>query len=202
MPKLSCLVARERAPTRRMHPERVKNQRLAPMKSKCQRMRCSPRRPAPAASAAARERLMLPSSAWVKTTAVSSETIVPTPEGEGEALDPRRRQHEEDEGGEQGDDIGVDDRRDPAPVAGRDRARHRAARPHLLLYSLEDDDVGVGRDPDRQDQPRDPRQGQGDRDQFDQGEEDHPVGAEGDRGDQARGSGRRRAGRGRRGRGR
>ena len=56
----------------------MKNQRLAPMKSKCQRI------PLPAAPSAlgersSGERLMVPSSAWVKTTAVSSETIVPTP---------------------------------------------------------------------------------------------------------------------------
>ena len=50
-------------------------------------------------------------------------------EREGEALDPRRRQHEEDERGQQGDDVGVDDRRDPFAVAGRDRAEQRCARP-------------------------------------------------------------------------
>ena len=35
-------------------------------------------------------------------------------------------------------------------------------------------------DPDREDQARDPRQRQGDRDQFDQGEEEHPVGRQPD----------------------
>ena len=184
MPKLSCLVASASAPTSRITPEIEKNQRLAPMKSKCQR-RPSPEAPSALGRAQQPVRLMLPSSAWVKTTAVSSETIVPTPRVKAKPLTPGGRQHEEDEGGQQGDDVGVDDRRDPAFVAGADRARHRASRPHLLLYSLEDDDVGVGRDADRQHQPRDPRQGQGDRDQFDQGEEDHPVGAQRDRGDQA-----------------
>ena len=37
MPKLSCLVASASAPTSRITPEIEKNQRLAPMKSKCQR---------------------------------------------------------------------------------------------------------------------------------------------------------------------
>ena len=78
IPKLSCAVARARAPTIRIAPETEKNQRLAPMKSKRQRTRgwAAPRRLGERSS---RERLMLPSSAWVKTTAVSSETIVPTP---------------------------------------------------------------------------------------------------------------------------
>ena len=35
-----------------------------------------------------RVRLMLPSSAWVKTTAVSSETIVPTPSMKAKPLTP------------------------------------------------------------------------------------------------------------------
>ena len=56
----------------------------------------------------------MPKSAWVKTTAVNSETIVPTPRVKANPLTPGGRQHEEDERGQQGDDVGVDDRRDPA----------------------------------------------------------------------------------------
>ena len=92
----------------------------------------------------------------MKTTAVNSETIVPTPEGEGEALHVRGRQDEEDERRDQCDHVRVDDRRDAPAIAGGDRAQHRFAGPRLLLDPLEDDDVGVGRHPDSQDQARDP----------------------------------------------
>ena len=195
MPKLSCLVASASAPTSRITPEIEKNQRLAPMKSKCQRMP-SPRgaerarrAQQPRAAHAAEQRLGEDDRGQQRDDRADAER-------EGEALDPRGREHEEDEGGQQGDDVGVDDRADPAFVAGGDRARHRAPRPDLLLYSLEDDDVRVGGDADRQHQPGDPRQGQGDRDQFDQGEEDDRVGAERDRARSGRGSGSRGAGRG------
>ena len=87
MPKLSCLVARARAPTSRITPEIEKNQRLAPMKSKCQRMPWPPA-PRTLGERRKRERLMLPSSAWVKTTAVSSETMVPTPRVKAKPLTP------------------------------------------------------------------------------------------------------------------
>ncbi len=87
MPKLSCLVASDSAPTSRITPETEKNQRLAPMKSKCQR-RPLPEAPSAAGERSRRERLMLPSSAWVKTTAVSSETIVPTPSMKANPLTP------------------------------------------------------------------------------------------------------------------
>ncbi len=95
----------------------------------------------------------------MKTTAVNSETIVPTPSVKAKPLTPGGREDEEDERGQQGDHVRVDDRRDPFSVADADRRAHTSPGAHLLLYSLEDDDVRVGRDPDRQDQPRDPRQG-------------------------------------------
>ena len=57
------------------------------MKSKCQRTRC-PAAPRALGERSSRERLMLPSSAWVKTTAVSSETIVPTPRVKAKPLTP------------------------------------------------------------------------------------------------------------------
>src|SRR5204863_3162017 len=53
------------------------------------------------------------------------------------------------------------------------------ARAHLFLYALEDHDVGVGGHSDREDQPRDPGQGEGDRDELDQRVEVEGVDAEG-----------------------
>ena len=88
MPKLSCLVASESAPIARITPEIEKNQLLAPMKSKCQR------RAARAAPSDRRRAEQLgrgrtcPSNAWVKTTAVNSETIVPTPSVKAKPLTP------------------------------------------------------------------------------------------------------------------
>ena len=87
MPRLSCFVASASAPTSRITPEIEKNQRLAPMKSKCQRIP-SLARAQGAGERSRRERLIAPSSAWVKTTAVSSETIVPTPRTKAKPLTP------------------------------------------------------------------------------------------------------------------
>ena len=55
----------------------------------------------------------------------------------------------------------------------------------LLLDPLEDDDVRVRRDADREDQAGDPRQRQRDRDQLDQGEEEDRVDEQPEPGDQA-----------------
>ena len=107
------------------------------------------------------------------------------PEREREALDPGAGEDEEDERRDQGDHVRVDDRRDPLPVALGDRREHRAPGPHLLLDPLEDDDVRVGRDADRQDQAGDPRQRQRDRDQLDQGEEEDRVDEQPEPGDHA-----------------
>ena len=96
-------------------------------------------------------------------------------EREREPLHARGRQYEEDERRQQGDDVRVDDRRDALAVALGDRGQQRASRPCLLLYSLEDDDVGVGGDSDRQHQAGDAGKGERDRDQLHQREEDHPV---------------------------
>ena len=57
------------------------------MKSKCQR-RPWPEAPSAAGERSRRERLIEPSRAWVKTTAVSSETIVPTPRVKAKPLTP------------------------------------------------------------------------------------------------------------------
>ena len=96
-------------------------------------------------------------------------------EREGEALDAGARENEEDERRDQGDHVGVDDRRDALLVALGDRREHRSARAHLLLDALEDDDVGVCGDADRENQAGDARQRQRDRDQLDQGEEEDGV---------------------------
>ena len=138
---------------------------------------------------------MLPSSAWVKTTAVSSETIVPTPSVKANPLTPAVASTKRMNAVSRVMTFASMIVAMPRCVADRDRARQGAPSPHLLLYSLEDDDVGVRRDADRQHQPRDPRQRQGDRDQLDQGEEDHPVGEQGDDRDHAEEAVEERAGR-------
>ena len=78
IPRLSCLTASEIAPIVRMIPETEKNQRLAPLKSKCHR---TWRSPAPRARGECRieDRPSEPSTACVNSTAVNSETIVPIP---------------------------------------------------------------------------------------------------------------------------
>ncbi len=106
-------------------------------------------------------------------------------EREREALDAGAREDEQDERGEQGDDVRVDDRRDALAVALADRRQRRAPEAQLLLYSLEDDDVRVGRDADREDQPRDARQGQRDRDDLDHRQVEEGVDREPERGDEA-----------------
>ena len=121
------------------------------------------------------ERPSVPRTARVKTTAVNSETSVPTPSVKAKPLTPAGREAEEDERGQQGDHVRVDDRRDPLAVAGGDRRQGRVAASDLLLYSLEDDDVGVRSDADRQDQAGHSRQRQRDRDQLHQREEEDGV---------------------------
>jgi hypothetical protein len=79
IPRLSCLVANESAPTSRMQPERLKKYLLARLKSKCQRTRCSGRAPSAAGERMKRARPNRPRKACVKTTAVNREAIVPTP---------------------------------------------------------------------------------------------------------------------------
>ena len=157
----------------------------------------SPLAPSALGERRSRERPSEPRNAWVKTTAVNSETIVPTPRVNANPLTPAVASTKRMNAVIRVITFASMIVAMPAPVAGGDRARHRSPGPHLLLYSLEDDDVGVGRHPDSQDQARDARQGQGDRDQLDQGEEEDPVDAQADRRRSGRGSGSRRAGRGR-----
>jgi len=87
-----------------------------------------------------------------------------------EALDPRRRDQEEDGGGDRGDHVGVEDGVEAAFVTGGDRGLHRFARTGFFLDALEDDDVCVGRDADGEDHAGEARQRQSDIE-----EQDHPV---------------------------
>src|SRR4029077_3093526 len=61
---------------------------------------------------------------------------------------------------------------------------YRLPGPHFFLYPFEDDDVGVGRDSDRQDQSGETRQGQRDVEEEDRGIEEGRVDAEPDHRDQ------------------
>src|SRR5205823_14446804 len=90
------------------------------------------------------------------------------PEGEREALHAGGREREQDEGDEQGDRVRVGDRLDGLRVPAGDGGRDRPALARLLLYSLEDDDVRVGGDAQRQDEAGDAREREGDRDQLDE----------------------------------
>ena len=102
--------------------------------------------------------LRRPSIARVATTAVKIDVDDADQEHQREALDARRRGRVQDAGGDQRDDVGVDDRVEAAPVAGRDRGADRFAGAHLLLDALEDDDVGVGGDADGEDRAGDARE--------------------------------------------
>ena len=79
MPRLSPWVANAKAPIIRIAPEIEKKYLEAPVKSKCQRTRCSGEAPSSFGERIQRARPKTPRTAWVKTTAVNSETIVPTP---------------------------------------------------------------------------------------------------------------------------
>ena len=59
-------------------------------------------------------------------------------EGEGEALDARGREDEEDERDQERDDVRVDDRRQALAVTRDDRGADRSSGPHLLLHAFED----------------------------------------------------------------
>ncbi len=169
MPRFSPLPPIARAPIRRIVPDSEKNHFEAPMKSKRSARR---RRAAPSIAGwpTSRERPIAPSAACVASTAVNSESSVPMPEREREALDFGGGQREQDEGGHERHHVGVHDRREAALVARGDPRRDRAPRADLLLDALEDHDVRVRRDADREDQPGDAGQRQRDRDRLDQRE--------------------------------
>ena len=96
-----------------------------------------------------------------------------------------RRDHEQDERDHERHDVGVDDRRDALAVALGDARGDRPARAYLLLDALEDDDVRVGGDGQRQHEARDARERQRHRDQLDQREEVDAVDDQRADGDQA-----------------
>ena len=155
------------APTSRITPDIEKKYLEAPMKSK-RHSRFLP--PAPSAEGLwmMRELPIVVRIACVAITAVNSETKVPMPEREGEALDVGGGEHEQDERGHDRHHVRVDDRGQALLVTGDDALPDRATAADLLLDAFEDDDVGVGGHADRQDQTRDAREGQRDRDQLDQ----------------------------------
>ena len=174
MPRLSCLVANAIAPIARITPESEKNYFEAPVKSNFQR------RPSPLAPSAGRRVQDLraaeqPEDRLGEEHGGEQRDDRADAEREREALDPRGRQPEEDERGQQRDHVGVDDRRDALAVALGDRGQHRSPGAHLLLDPLEDDDVRVGGDADRQHQAGDTRQRHRDRQQLDQREVEERV---------------------------
>ncbi len=92
-------------------------------------------------------------------------------EGEREPADAGGREDEQDERGEQRDDVRVDDRGEALAVADPDGRGDRSAPEHLLFHAFEDHDVRVGAHSDRQHEPGQTGQREGDGDQLDQGEE-------------------------------
>ena len=78
MPKLRPSVESEIAPTSRITPENEKNQRELPMKSNDQAL-CSLPTPSALGRRSSRERAIEPRIAEVASTAVNSDTSVPTP---------------------------------------------------------------------------------------------------------------------------
>ena len=197
MPKFRPLPPIASAPTSRIVPDSEKNHFEAPMKSNVQpsprRARSERRRVRDELRAAHRAERRLRREHRREQRHERADA-----EREREALDFRRRQREQDERGHERDDVRVDDRREAALVAGRDAGDHRSAAADLLLHALEDHDVRVRRDADRQDQPGDPRQRQRDRDQLDQRVEVDRRRSAGRRSRSRPARGRRTAGTGRR----
>ena len=168
-----CPRSRARRSTR-ITPDIEKNHFDLPMKSNVHG------RPSPWAPSAKREfrsrvRLSEPISAEVKSTAVNSDVSVPTPSVNAKPLMPAVASMKRMNATPIVHDVRVDDRAQRLRVAAGDRGRDRAPGAHLFLDALEDDDVRVGRDAEREDQARDARQRQRDRDQLDEREQQHRV---------------------------
>ena len=105
---------------------------------------------------------------------------------QGEAADGRRPEPEQDARRDQARHVRVEDRV-PGPVeAGLGGRRQRLARPQLLLHPLEDEDVGVDRHADREDEAGDAGEGEGDRDEPEDRQHEHRVVDEREAGDDAR----------------
>src|ERR1700693_557566 len=79
---------------------------------------------------------------------------------DGEPLDGPGPELEEEDRRDDDGDVRVDDRRDGLGEYVLDRRRRRAPAAQLLTDALEDEDVRVHGHADRQDEARDPRQGQ------------------------------------------
>src|ERR687893_3021200 len=92
------------------------------------------------------------------------------PDGEqhGEAPDRSAGEREQDERCNERRYVAVQNRPETLVVAGLDRTPRRLAAPYLLLDALEDDDVGIGCDPDGEHDAGDPRQRHRNRDDYDQ----------------------------------
>ena len=197
MPKLMPRAPIAIAPTSRIVPDSEKNHRELPMKSKVHERRRSltPSALGPADQSRAAHRA---EDRARRRDRREERHHHADAERQRESLDIGLREDEEDERRHERDDVGVEDRGEPAPVAVDDRVHRRAPGARLLLDAFEDHDVRIRRDADREDQAGDPRQRQRDRDQLDQGEEVERVHGEGDDRDQRRGCGRRRAGTARR----
>src|SRR5918997_1858144 len=84
-------------------------------------------------------------------------------------------EREEDEGGYQRSDVAVQDRAETFLVACLYGGALRLAATDLFLDPLEDHDVGVRGDTHREHDPRDPRQGHGDRNRHDKPPEQKRV---------------------------
>ncbi len=106
-------------------------------------------------------------------------------EQEGEALDRRRRGHEQHRRRDQRHRVRVDDRAEALRVARGDGRADGLPRAHLLLDAFEDDDVRVRRDADRQDHAGDARQGHRHRDREDHAVEQRREDQQRDVGDEA-----------------
>ena len=89
--------------------------------------------------------------------AAKREAENPDGQGDGESLDGAAGDHEEDHRGDQGGDIGIEDRGKGLVVGGLDGGPQGFSGLHFLAESLVDEDVGVDGDPDGEDDSGDPR---------------------------------------------
>ena len=104
---------------------------------------------------------------------------------EREALHRRDRDQEQHERGDRRDDVRVENRVEALRVTGRDRGSHGPPAAHFFLDAFEHDDVRVGRDADRQDQPGEARQCERHVEQQDRRVVEERVDREPDDGDEA-----------------
>ena len=134
MPKFSSFVDSAIEPIR-ITPDMAKNQRLLPMKSKCPFQMAVAR----AQHRGAAQQLGAPHRAEDRLREQhrgEQRDQCPDTEGESESLHSRRREHEQDEGRDQRDDVRVDDRRDAALVSvAIAESEERPARSSSLIRS-------------------------------------------------------------------